>query len=156
LADLARTLEQFLTSPEHQPETAPAAPLAETAFKPVPVADFDISHLLELEDPEFIRQIFDIFTEKIPSFFQELKSCLPDGNWVGFLEKAHKIRGSFSFIQIPQIYQLLLAMEAKVQAQKNLAEVEPLLENCLSLYTGLIPAIHQEMDKQLIALETNL
>ncbi|WP_207435794.1 PAS domain S-box protein [Sabulibacter ruber] len=156
IADLARALEQFVPIPEqshvHQPEEP--TPLAPTQQEPAS-RDFDISRLMELEDPEFIRQIFGLFLEKLPPYFQELKQSQATDNWQEFLEKAHKIKGSFSSVQIPEIFRLILAMEEKVRTQSSLAGVEPLLERCLALYDSLIPAISREVEKQLNALEAS-
>jgi CheY-like chemotaxis protein/HPt (histidine-containing phosphotransfer) domain-containing protein len=156
MADLARALEQFLPNPDHQPETAPGTAVAEAPAPPPEETAFDISQLLEMGDPESIRQILDIFSEKMPLYFQELQSCLTAGDWKKFLEKAHKIKGSLSFIQIQEIYQLVLTMEAQVHDPESLAAVAPMLERCLILYNRHMPAVHGEVDKQLIAMETNL
>jgi PAS domain S-box-containing protein len=155
MAELARALEQFLTPPKHWSDTT-REPAAQTAPPSVPRADFDISRLMELEDPDYIRHIFKLFTEKIPPYLLELKSFLSTGGQEEFLEKTHKIKGSFSSIEIREIYQLVLTMENKVQAQQHLDQVELLVDKCLALYNELIPAIKQEVEKQLAILDAHL
>jgi HPt (histidine-containing phosphotransfer) domain-containing protein len=153
MTDLARSLEQFLPKTDRQPalETAVTLP-AELA---TPGSDFDISCLLELEDPEYIRHIFNLFTEKMPPYLQELKSFLATGHWEEFLEKTHKVKGSLSSVQIREVYELILDMEEKVQARQSLAGLEPVLDQCLSVYNHVIPAINLEVEKQLARLEAN-
>jgi HPt (histidine-containing phosphotransfer) domain-containing protein len=160
MTDLARALEQFLSNPHHQTENQyrveSNGPVLLVSPAAVSLSGFDISRLLELEDPEYIRMVFDLFVEKMPSYLQELKTILPSGNWKEFLEKAHKAKGSLASVHIEEMYLLIVEMEKKVQEQQNLVDVEPLLDRCLSLYPRLIPAIHQEVENQLITIIANL
>lgn len=168
MVDLARALEQFLSNPQHQTKThyqvesngpvLSVNPVTVLSGSPaaVLISGFDISRLLELEDPEYIKMVFDLFAEKMPSYLQELKSILPFGNSKEFLEKAHKTKGSLASVHIEEIYQLVVDMEKKVQEQQNLIGIEPLLDRCLSLYDQLIPAIQQEVEKQLTNILANL
>ncbi|RDC65098.1 PAS domain S-box protein [Adhaeribacter pallidiroseus] len=168
MVDLARALEQFLSisqqqTPKHyQVETnGPAIAVSSTTVispstATVMVSGFDISRLLELEDPEYIRMVFDLFVEKMPSYLQELKSILPSGNCKDFLEKAHKAKGSLASVYMEEMYELIVEMEKKVHGQQNMDGIEPLLDRCLSLYPKLLPAIQQEVEKQLITILANI
>ncbi|ALI98009.1 PAS domain S-box protein [Rufibacter tibetensis] len=159
MADLARTLEQFVSKEEQisEPATEPII-TTDTPFlsHAQQGAEFDISRLMELEDPEYIRHIFTLFTDKVPTYLQELKNNSLNGNWEDFLEKTHKIRGSLSSVQIDEIYGLILSIEEKVREEKTLSGLEHQLDKCLSIYNQLIPSIYQEVEKQLVPLEADL
>lgn len=144
MADLDGVLRQFIRQPETEHESS------------INASDFDISRLLELKDPEFIRQIFAMFTEKILPYLKDLQDFLPTNNRKEFLEKTHKVKGSLSIIQIPEIYRKIVRMEDMVQQNEDLVEVAPLLQQSIKLYEKLIPAINQEVEKQLITTEINL
>lgn len=153
MTDLARSLDLFLT--DHAlPIAAPSTPTATAApLRNKSAKDFDITRLLEVEDPDFIREIFALFLEKVPPYLQELKESFNSGDCPDFLEKAHKLKGSFSSVHIEEIYHLIEKMEEKVKTETSLAPVEEDLTKCLTLYESLVPALTQEVEKQLLILE---
>ncbi|HEY4651949.1 MAG TPA: PAS domain S-box protein [Pontibacter sp.] len=150
MPDLARALEQFVsvTTPE-----AGAIPVAQKAVAAPQENQFDITRLLELGDPTFIRKVHQLFTENIPVYLQELRDFSATDNRADFLEKTHKLKGSISAIQINEMYQLLLQMEAEAEEQEHLSAFLPLLDKCSALYTSLMPAITREVEASLSELE---
>ncbi|MFC6997797.1 PAS domain S-box protein [Rufibacter roseus] len=156
MSDLAHALEKFISFDEQTSKSIAKTPSFVTSYTGTSDSPFDISQLMELEDPDFIRQIFNLFLEKVPPYLQELKQSFGAGNCKDFLEKAHKLKGSLSSVRIDGMFQLLLSMEEKVMQEDSLKSVEDSLNKCLSLYYSLIPEITLEVDKQLIALEAKI
>ncbi len=152
ISDLARTLERFIPSTANNTGT-------ETAILPeqnnTTTKAFDTSRLLELKNRTYIKRILDLFTENMPVYLQELTILAEENKKTEFLEKAHKTKGSFSAIQIEEIYQLILDMEEQAAEQENLSVFVPHLLKCRTLYASLEPAIITEVEESLTLLEDN-
>ncbi|MBB6612637.1 CHASE3 domain-containing protein [Pontibacter sp. Tf4] len=150
--DLAKTLERFISE---QTEPATIATPVETIAGSPAEKPYSIASLLQLKNPDFIKKILALFTSNLPEYLQELKDLASANHKTEFLEKAHKIKGSLSAIQINELYQLILLMEEEAPEQENLAVFEPQIDRCLALCTALMPAITTEVEAHLSLTETD-
>ncbi|MBJ6119623.1 CHASE3 domain-containing protein [Pontibacter sp. BT310] len=150
--DLAKTLERFIAVSADSPTIAtPATPTTSNpAEKP-----YSISNLTELKNPDYIKRILALFTNNVPLYLQELKDLANSNNRIEFLEKAHKIKGSLSAIQIKELYQLILLMEEEAPNQANLNVFEPQIDKSLALCAALMPAITSDVEAYLSLSEAN-
>ncbi|NEM98420.1 ATP-binding protein [Pontibacter burrus] len=150
--DLAKTLERFVSI---QAEPATIASTVETIASNAAEKPYSITNLLQLKNTDFIKRILALFTSNLPEYLNELKALASVNNKVEFLEKAHKIKGSLSAIQINELYQLILLMEEEAPEQEHLHVFEPQIEKCLALYRALMPAITTEVEAYLSLTETD-
>lgn len=143
--ELRRCLERFLL--QREVEVADRQPVMDAvAVHPV----FDISVLLQLNDPKVIREIYNVFETMVPSSLEELKQLAIKEDWKAVFELAHKLKSSLSIIQVKDLHAKMAAIESHARAQKQLSEILPMINESIAAYYHVAPMIKMEIEKETV------
>ncbi|HEX8460226.1 MAG TPA: PAS domain S-box protein, partial [Segetibacter sp.] len=110
---------------------------------------YNICNLMQLEDKVSIKNVFHLFKNKIPQQLAELKEIILSENRQEFLEKTHKLKGSLSIIQMPEMYNLVISAEYIANSNGNLANTLSIFEKAFEIYTQLVPEITRDIEQQM-------
>lgn len=112
--------------------------------------NYNIRNLIDLKDKESIERILQLFIDKVPEDIADLKGSIQQNDQHEFLEKTHRLKGSFSIIQVPEIYNMLVVAEELAKNNKELGRAIPIFDKALSVYSAVIPNICKEVEDHLL------
>jgi HPt (histidine-containing phosphotransfer) domain-containing protein len=103
----------------------------------------DFSYLIEMvgDDPAFLIEFFETFTEHAPIYLAEMENALANQNWNEVANCAHKIKPTFSYIGRNDVKELVRVIEDNARDQtageKIKSDVEKLKLLCADIFQQL-------------------
>ncbi|WEK37057.1 MAG: PAS domain S-box protein [Candidatus Pseudobacter hemicellulosilyticus] len=110
--------------------------------------DFDLTDLLQLQDPESIRIVYDMFEATLPPGLQELKERAINKDWNAVYEQAHKLKGSLGIIQVKELLGNMATIESHAKQKTNLGEILPMIEESISTFHEVLPQIRVAIEEE--------
>ncbi len=111
--------------------------------------DFDLSDLLQLQDPESIRIVYDMFEATLPPGLEELKDLAIKKDWEAVYIRAHKLKSSLGIIQVRQLLSKMATIENNARSRKKLKEILPLINEAIETFHEVLPMIRTAIDKNI-------
>lgn len=110
---------------------------------------YDLSMLFQLEDPENIKVVYDLFEETVFPALELLKQYTLKENWKEVYEQAHKLKSSLSIIQIAEVRNNMSNIEEKSKKDKNVEQVLKIISQSKEKLLHMMPMIKLEIEKKL-------
>lgn len=143
--ELRRCLEIYLLHRENR-QAAQKTPSA--TAQPM----FDISVLLQLNDPNTIREIHRVFEDTVPAGLEELKQLAIKEDWKTVFQTAHKLKSSLGIIQVKDLLVKMATIEANARQQKQVKDILPIINESIAAYYHVAPMIKMEIEKEVMGI----
>lgn len=103
----------------------------------------DLGYLKEMvgENPDFMIEILDVFTEQTPIYLAELDKALEEGNWEKVGNSAHKIKPTFSYIGRDDLKDFVQVIEQNARNNKDIEEIP----NKIAELKGYLEIVYQQI-----------
>jgi len=113
----------------------------------------DLSYLNEIADgnDEFIVEMLEMFIDKTPEYFFEIKKSLGESNYEQIKSATHKVKPTFAFMGIDKAKPLIVEIERNAVEIRNPESLNELIVELETMTTEAINELEQHRDK----LKTN-
>lgn len=119
-----------------------------SAHKPADVPLFDLRNLMQLEEPDTIRMVFQMFETSVPGGLEDLKQQAMSENWQAVFAQAHKLKSGFGIIQITDLLEKLTIIEFNAKERKGLQDILPMISHVIQTFHQVLPIIKTQLEKE--------
>ena len=97
----------------------------------------DLTYLKTFSDGdlEFVKEMVELFIDKIPAETTELRRAVDAKEWTAVYKAAHDLKSSANFIGLKELIESIVKMEDCAKNERNLDAVDQLkehiIEHCL-------------------------
>jgi PAS domain S-box-containing protein len=109
---------------------------------------FDLSLILELEDPEAILDVISTFFENSPADMKALRTAFDNNQAEEVARLAHKIKGAVSILQSTRLVSLLKKIELTARESGSLTGLHDDIITAETWFGQLKNALEKERDRQ--------
>ncbi len=109
----------------------------------------DLTYLNEIADgnDEFIVEMLEMFIDKTPEYFSEIKKNLSEDDYEQIKSATHKVKPTFAFMGIDKAKPLIVEIERNAVEIKNRASLEALIVELETMTNEAITELEQHRDK---------
>jgi PAS domain S-box-containing protein len=112
-----------------------------------PAADYNLSYLTELGDPQQVREILETFLQMTPLLLEEIQSAVRESNWEKVFQKSHRLKTSLGMLQMTSIFHKIDTIEAYSRSRKRLEDIPALIGECVAWYDHIKGSLEEEKNK---------
>ena len=106
---------------------------------------YDLSFLLEFDDPNYLVEILDLFLSTTPPILSSIELNVENQNWDEVYRDAHTLRGSFGMLQMQKIVAIVADIEERAKQKSELEIVPQKIKELLAGFTQVRVLIEKEL-----------
>jgi len=99
---------------------------------PETVIDLEYIRTFSAGDHEFVKEMVELYIEKIPQEIKALETAVEEKNWHGAYRATHDLKSSTSFIGMKYLLEDVLELEQCTKFEQDLEEVPELMETVVT------------------------
>lgn len=116
---------------------------------------YSLNSLLELDDPECLCEVLQLFLDSTPVIMGEIKQGISEENWEEVYKKSHKLKSSIGILQMKKVMSHIAKVESDAKERKNLEDIAETFEKAEALLAEVTPMVETELQKALAILVKN-
>ncbi|NEU69434.1 response regulator [Spirosoma agri] len=132
-------IEQAPVVPIPEPQPVQPVPVATTAFSMDPLLN-SVGH-----DMELALELLEIYLDKTPAELSQLRQLLTDGDVAAIGRILHTQKAPGMMMGLQKATDLNLIIEKLVRSDKDITEIEPLLQQYITVVEDGLPLIQEAM-----------